>query len=72
MIATCSTPAKAKVARACGADEVVLYNQVDFREEVSRLTAGQGVAAVFDGVGASTFKGSLQCLARRGTLVLYG
>ena len=55
MIGTTSTEAKAAKAREAGADEVVLYSQKDFVEEVNRITAGKGVNAVYDGVGKATF-----------------
>jgi NADPH2:quinone reductase len=72
VIATTSTPEKAALAREAGADEVILYGEADVAAEVSRLTDGQGVAAVYDGVGRSTFEGSLDSLRPRGMMVLYG
>ena len=72
VIATVSTDEKEALARAGGADEVVRYDRGDFAPTVRELTAGSGVAAVYDGVGATTFEGSLASLRRRGTLVLYG
>lgn len=72
VVATVSTAEKEEVARAAGADEVIRYDQVDFAPETRRLTAGEGVAAVYDGVGRTTFDGSLASLRRRGYLVLYG
>jgi NADPH2:quinone reductase len=70
VISTVSTEAKAGAARAAGADETLLYD--DFAAQVRRLTGGAGVAAVYDGVGASTFEGSLASLRPRGVLVVYG
>ena len=72
VIATTSTEEKAKLAREAGAVEVIRYDQVDVAEEVRRITGGNGVAAVYDGVGASTFDASLACLRPRGYLVLFG
>jgi NADPH:quinone reductase len=72
VIGTVSTEEKAALAKAAGADEVVLYTQQDFVAETRRLTGGKGVAVVFDSVGQSTFGGSLDCLAPRGMLVLFG
>jgi NADPH2:quinone reductase len=72
VIATVSTAEKEELARGAGADEVVRYTETDFAEEVERLTGGVGVAAVYDGVGKDTFDRSLACLARRGTLALFG
>lgn len=64
--------AKAAEARALGADETILYRQVDIAEETRRLTDGKGVPVVYDSVGKDTFEASLNCLARRGYMVLYG
>ncbi len=72
VIATCSTDAKAQVARAAGADEVVRYDQVDFGTEARRLTEGRGVDVVYDSVGKTTFEGSLRSLRVRGLCVLFG
>ncbi len=69
---TASTPEKAALAREAGAEEVILYTEHDFAVEVRRLTGGRGVQAVYDGVGRTTFDGSLACLAPRGMLVLFG
>jgi NADPH2:quinone reductase len=72
VIATVSTEDKAREARNAGADEVVLYTEADFTAETKRLTEGRGVDVVYDSVGRSTFWGSLDCLRRRGYMVLYG
>ena len=72
VIGTVSTEAKAQLARAAGADEVILYTQQDFEAEVKRFTGGAGVRVVYDSVGKTTFDKSLNCLARRGMLVLCG
>lgn len=71
-IGTVSTAAKAELARAAGADEVILYNEQDFAAETRRLTDGKGVAVVYDSVGKDTFMQSLNCLAPRGMLALFG
>jgi NADPH:quinone reductase len=72
VLGTCSTEAKADLARAAGADEVILYSRVDFAQEARRLTQGRGVDVVYDSVGASTFDGSLASVRPRGLLVLFG
>jgi NADPH2:quinone reductase len=71
VITTVSTSAKAALSRSAGADEV-LIGYDDFPSRVKDLTDGRGVAAVYDGVGASTFDGSLEALRVRGTMVLFG
>ena len=72
VIGTVSTEEKARHARACGCDHVILYTREDFREAVTRLTDGKGVKVVYDSVGADTFERSLDCLQPRGTLVSFG
>jgi NADPH2:quinone reductase len=72
VIGTVSTDAKAEIAHDAGADDVILYTQQDFETEVKRLTDGQGVTVVYDSVGKDTFDKSLNCLRRRGWMVLYG
>jgi NADPH2:quinone reductase len=72
VIATVSTEEKAKLARAAGADEVILYMQADFEEETKRLTGGKGVDVVYDSVGKTTFDKGLNLLRPRGMMALYG
>jgi NADPH2:quinone reductase len=72
VIGTASTEEKAMLAREAGADEVILYTQVDFETEVKRLTNNVGVDVVYDSVGKDTFDKSLNCIRRRGYMVLYG
>jgi len=72
VIGTVSTEEKARLAKAAGADEVILYSRVDFGVEVKRLTGGAGVHVVYDSVGQTTFEKSLDCLRPRGCLALFG
>jgi NADPH2:quinone reductase len=72
VITTVSTPEKAALSRAAGADEVILYSEQDFEVEVKRITGGRGVQVVYDSVGQTTFDKSLNSLAPRGVLVLFG
>jgi NADPH:quinone reductase len=72
VIATVGTAAKAELAREAGADEVILYDEVDFAAETRRLTEGRGVDVVYDSVGASTFLKSLDSLKPRGMMVTFG
>ena len=55
MIGTTSTKEKAEKAKACGVDEVILYSNKNFVEEVNRITEGAGVNVIYDGVGKATF-----------------
>ena len=72
VITTVSTEAKAALSRQAGADEVVMYTEQDFETEVKRLTNGRGVQVVYDSVGRTTFAKSVNSLAPRGLLALYG
>ncbi|HUF11915.1 MAG TPA: quinone oxidoreductase [Longimicrobiales bacterium] len=72
VIGTCSTEEKAKRVRAVGADHVVLYTEDDFVDATNGITDGKGVAAVYDSVGRATFDRSIDCLAPRGFLLLFG
>ncbi|MGY4708818.1 quinone oxidoreductase family protein [Mycolicibacterium sp. CBM1] len=70
VIGTTSTPDKVPFVLGAGASEAVDYASVV--ERVRDVTAGKGVQAVFDGVGAATFESTLACIARRGYIVLFG
>jgi NADPH2:quinone reductase len=72
VIGTASTEEKAALAREAGADEVILYTMTDFETEVKQLTDNKGVDVVYDSVGKDTFDKSLNCIRRRGYMVLYG
>ncbi|MGD0417150.1 MAG: zinc-binding dehydrogenase, partial [Terriglobales bacterium] len=72
-----STEEKAKLARAAGADDVILYTRTDFEAETKRLigdksSGGKGVDVVYDSVGKTTFEKGLNLLRPRGMMVLYG
>ena len=72
VIGTAGTEEKAQLAKGAGADEVILYTEQDFVAETKRITDGEGVHAVYDGVGKETFDGSLDVLRPRGYMVLFG
>ncbi len=69
---TVSTPAKAKMAKEAGADEVILYTEKDFAKEAMRLTNHRGVDLIIDGVGKTTSNGNLEAAAIRGHIVIFG
>ena len=72
VIGTVSTREKAALARDAGARDVILYTEQDFEAEAKRLTGGLGLQVVYDSVGKTTFEKGLNCLTRRGMMVLYG
>jgi NADPH2:quinone reductase len=72
VIGTVGSEAKAAVARAAGADHVILHRSENIAARVRELTGGAGVPVVFDGVGGATWEASLAATARRGLIVSYG
>ena len=72
VIGTAGSEEKARLAKDAGADEVIVYTEQDFVEETRRITGGEGVHVVYDGVGQATFEGGLDSLRPRGYMVLFG
>jgi NADPH2:quinone reductase len=72
VIGTAGSEEKAQLARDAGADEVIIYTEQDFESETRRLTDGEGVHVVYDGVGKTTFDKDFNVLRPRGYLVLFG
>jgi NADPH2:quinone reductase len=72
VIGTVSNISQARLARAYGADEVILYGHEDVAARVRAITGGEGVAVVYDTVGKDTITGSLASLRRRGLLACVG
>ncbi len=71
-IGTAGGAAKSLLAKKDGYKHVIDYRVQDFVEEVGKLTKGKGVAAVYDSVGKDTYPGSLKCLRKFGTFVIFG
>lgn len=67
---TVGSPEKRELAQGAGADAVLDYD--GFAERVRELNGGLGLDVVFDGVGATTWDGSLSALRPRGLLALFG
>ena len=72
VIGTVSSDEKAALAKAAGADEIILYTQTDFELEALRLTDGHKLDVIYDSVGQTTFLKGLNILKPRGMMVLYG
>jgi NADPH2:quinone reductase len=72
VIGTVSSEEKAELARAHGCDHPILYTHQDFVAEVKKLTGGEMLPVVYDSVGRTTFAKSLDCLKKRGLMVLFG
>jgi NADPH:quinone reductase len=72
VIAAASSEEKLAVARARGADHLVLYSREPFRDVVKRLTDGRGADVVFDPVGGEIFENSLRCIAWGARVLVIG
>lgn len=72
VFATAGSDAKLKLAQELGADYAFNYRQVNFADEVLKLTGGRGVDIVFEHIGEAVWKDSLRSMARNGRLVTCG
>ena len=72
VIGTVGSKAKADLALANGCDHVILYNEEDFVARVKQISRNELCDVVYDGVGKTTFPGSLSCLKPRGMFVSFG
>src|SRR5215218_4747104 len=72
VIGTVGSAEKAELASRNGCDHVILYNETDFVAEVKKSTRGDLCNVVYDGVGKTTFPGSLDCLRPLGMFVSFG
>ena len=72
VIAAASSEEKLAVAKARGADHLVLYGREPFRDAVKRITDGRGADVVFDPVGGETFENSMRCIAWGARLLVIG
>ena len=71
-IGTASTQEKIDLAKKAGATHMINYSHEDVKSKVMELTNNAGVIAVFDGVGKDTFDLSLDCVARKGSMISFG
>jgi len=72
VIGTVSSEEKAALAAEHGCHHPIIYTRQDFAAEVDRLTGGEKLPVVYDSVGRDTFLRSLDCLQKRGLLVMFG
>ena len=72
VIGTVGSDEKVNTAKKNGCYEVINYKKENFAKKVMEITNGVGVPVVYDGVGKSTFEGSLECLKTRGVMVSFG
>ena len=72
VIGTVGSDAKAEIVRAHGCHHTINYTRENFVQRVKDITAGQGVAVVYDAVGKAVFMDSLDCLRPLGMMVTFG
>ncbi|MEN5301909.1 NADPH:quinone oxidoreductase family protein [Pseudomonas sp. TWI628] len=72
VIAAASSAEKLAVAKAAGADELIDYSQASLKDEIKRLTSGQGVDVIYDPVGGELFDQAVRGLAWQGRLLVVG
>ena len=72
VIGTVGSDEKISIAKKNGCDFVINYSKDDFAKKVLEITKGKGVPVIYDGVGKSTFNGSIECLKIRGMMVSFG
>jgi NADPH2:quinone reductase len=72
VIGTTSSADKAAQAKEAGCDYVINYTSQDFVKEVNRITDDKGCPIVIDGVGKSTFPGSMAAASKRGSVIIFG
>jgi len=72
LIGTVSSPEKAALAKQAGAWQTIDYSRDNFVERTLQLTGGRKLPVVYDGVGKTTWEGSLDCIEPRGLMVSFG
>ncbi|WP_297081519.1 NADPH:quinone oxidoreductase family protein [uncultured Demequina sp.] len=72
VIAVVGSEAKAAVARAAGAEVVLVRGETDIAAAVKTATGGHGADVVFDPVGGDAFMASTKCIAFEGRIVVVG
>jgi NADPH2:quinone reductase len=72
VIGTVGSEDKAELAKKNGCHHTILYKDEDFVAKVKEITGGKMCDVVYDGVGKTTFPGSLDCLKPLGMFVSFG
>ena len=72
VIGTVGSPAKAEIARAAGAQHIIIGRDADFAQAVAELTDRRGVDAAYDGVGRTTLQKTLACVRPFGVVASIG
>jgi len=72
VIAAASSAEKLAVAKAAGADELINYSESNLKDEIKRLTDGQGADVIYDPVGGDLFDQAIRAIAWNGRLLVVG
>lgn len=72
VIAGASSERKRSFAAELGADEVLDYSVVGWRDTLKAVTGGKGVDVIFDPVGGALFEPAFRSLAWRGRHIVIG
>ncbi|MBU3055020.1 NADPH:quinone oxidoreductase family protein [Pseudomonas indica] len=72
VIAAASSAEKLEVAKRAGADELIDYSASSLKEEVKKLTGGQGADVIYDPVGGDLFDEAIRSIAWNGRLLVVG
>ena len=72
VIAAASSAEKLAVAKAAGADELINYSESSLKDEIKRLTGGNGADVIYDPVGGDLFDQAIRSIAWNGRLLVVG
>ncbi|MCU1740339.1 MULTISPECIES: NADPH:quinone oxidoreductase family protein [Pseudomonas] len=72
VIAAASSAEKLAVAKSLGADELINYGQDNLKDEIKRLTDGNGADVIYDPVGGDLFDQAIRSIAWNGRLLVVG
>ena len=72
VIAAASSAEKLEVARKAGADELINYSEQSLKDEVKKLTGGQGVDVIYDPVGGTLFEEAFRSIGWNGRFLVVG
>jgi len=72
VIAAASTAEKLETARSAGADELINYTETNLKDEIKRLTNGNGADVIYDPVGGDLFDQAIRAIAWNGRLLVVG
>ena len=67
-----ASPSKHDAIREQGVDHPIDYRNLDFEDEVRRITDGEGVDVIMDALGPTSFRKDYRILRQGGRLIMYG